>query len=55
MTEYQHQLVEFTVGGMQKEVNKVPDNFVKTQLVMLPHDEMMAQFNNSKGASWVYD
>ncbi|KAG5219374.1 transposase domain-containing protein [Salix suchowensis] len=55
MAEYRRRLVEFTVGEVQKEVNKAPDNFVETQLVMLAHDEMTAQSNNSKGASWVYD
>ncbi|KAF9502066.1 hypothetical protein BDN71DRAFT_1500217 [Pleurotus eryngii] len=55
MAEYRRRLVEFTVGEVQKEVNKAPDNFVETRLVMLAHDEMTAQSNNSKGASWVYD
>ena len=39
MAEHQCQLVEYVIGKVGKEVNKIPSNFVECLLVLVAHDE----------------
>lgn len=53
MEQYRHRLVEYTVGSVEKEVEKQPAN--TRQLVLVAHDEMTVQQNDGKKKSWVLD
>ena len=56
MEQYRHHLVEYTVGSVEKEVEKQPMNCAEThRLVLVAHDEMMVQQNDGKRKSWVLD
>ena len=54
MKEYRRRLVEYTVGDLDKEVQK-STNYVECQLVLCVHDEMMVQAHDGKKKSWVMD
>ena len=55
MEQHRRRLVEFVVGDVEKELQKIPDNYVETRLVLVPHDEMTVQQNDGKKKSWVLD
>ena len=45
----------YVVGDVSNMVKKIPDNFVERKLVLLSHDEMTCQANDSQKKSWVYE
>jgi hypothetical protein len=51
MEQYRHRLVEYTVGSVEKEVEKQCAN--TRRLVLVAHDEMTVQQNDGKKKSWV--
>jgi hypothetical protein len=53
MEQYQHRLVEYTVGDVAKELQKQPANYVETQLILVPHNKMTVQQNDGEKKSWV--
>ena len=53
MDQHRRRLVEFVVGDVEKELQKTPDNYVETRLVLVPHDEMTVQQNDGRKQSWV--
>ena len=55
MAQHCRQMVEYVVGDVEKEVLTQPANFVERRLVLVDHDEMMAQANNADLKSWVLD
>lgn len=55
MEQHRRRLVEFVIGDVEKELQKTPDNYVETRLVLVPHDEMTVQQNDGKKKSWVLD
>jgi len=55
MEQHRRRLVEFVIGDVEKELQKIPDNYVETRLVLVPHDEMTVQQNDGKKKSWVLD
>ena len=55
MTEHSIRKVEYMVGDVEKEVVKIPTNFVERQLVLCAHDEMTCQTNDGKSKSWVME
>jgi hypothetical protein len=44
---FKKRLAEYVVGDVSKLVQKTPDNFVERTLVLLSHDEMTCQANDS--------
>lgn len=55
MAEHQCRLVEYVIGEVGKEVNKIPSNFVEHLLVLVAHDESTCQANDGPKSSWVLD
>jgi hypothetical protein len=48
-------LVEYIVGGIERELHKAPANFVECHLVLCSHDESTCQINDGKHASCVME
>ena len=53
--EYRRRLVEYVVGGVEKESAKPVENFVERRLVLVSHDESTFQANDGKKMSWVHE
>ena len=53
--EYRCRLVEYVVGGVEKESAKPVENFVERRLVLVSHDESTFQANDGKKMSWVHE
>ena len=54
MKEYRRWLVEYVVGEVAREKEKLVDNLVERRLVLVSHDESTAQANDGKKMSWVH-
>lgn len=54
MKKYRERLVEYVVGDVDSLVDKPPPPNGEKWLILVAQDEMTAQANNDKGASWVY-
>ena len=54
MKEYCRQIVEYVVGEVEKEKEKLAENFVKHWLVLVSHDESTTQANDGK-ESWAHE
>ena len=54
MEEYRKQLVEYEIGDVSKEVQKLMDGPTR-RLVLVAQDEMTVQANDGKKKSWVLD
>ena len=52
--EYWRQLVEYVVGEVAKEKEKVVGNLIERRLVLVSHDESTVQANDGKKMSWVH-
>ncbi|KAG2031688.1 hypothetical protein BDR03DRAFT_1015862, partial [Suillus americanus] len=55
MKSCESRLVRFVVGDVDEELVAAPDNHVECQLVLVAHDQMTAQANDSKEKSWVFE
>lgn len=55
MKSCESRLVCFVVGDVDEELVAAPDNYVERRLVLVAHDEMTAQANDSKEKSWVFE
>ncbi|KAJ7865737.1 hypothetical protein B0H14DRAFT_3442767 [Mycena olivaceomarginata] len=56
MAQHRHRLVEYKVGDVDVELDKVYDGkYVLRRLVLAPHDEMTAQCNDGPTKSWVLE
>jgi hypothetical protein len=55
MAQHHKRLVGYTVGDVEKEFFTAPANIVEQWLVLLAHDEMMCQANDSVAKSWVLE
>ncbi|KAG1803044.1 hypothetical protein EV424DRAFT_1582458 [Suillus variegatus] len=55
MKSCESRLVCFVVGDVDEELVAAPDNYVERWLVLVAHDEMTAQANDSKEKSWVFE
>ena len=53
--EYRRRLVEYAVGEVAKEKEKVVGNLVERRLVLVSHDESTVQANDGKKMSWVHE
>ncbi|KAF8576284.1 hypothetical protein K439DRAFT_1367698, partial [Ramaria rubella] len=52
MAQYAPRLVWYAVGDVNTAI--IPSNFVERLLVLVAHNEMTAQANDGKKASWIY-
>lgn len=55
LKEYRQRLVEYVVGGVAKEKEKLVENYVERRLVLVSHDESTTQANDGKKMSWVHE
>ena len=55
MKEYRRRIVEYVVGDVGKEKEKLVENYVERRLVLTAHDESTAQANDGKKKSWVHE
>ncbi|KAF7326915.1 hypothetical protein MVEN_02585400 [Mycena venus] len=55
MAIHAQQLVLFIVGDVEKELVKIPDNYVEHQLVLCAQDKMTVQSNDNLEESWVFN
>ncbi|KAG1780379.1 hypothetical protein EV702DRAFT_1043199 [Suillus placidus] len=55
MKEFEHRLVRYTIGDVEKELFVQPHNYVECRLVPTPHDEMTEQSNDMNDKEWVFD
>ena len=55
MKEFEHRLVQYAIGDVEKELFVQPRNYVEHCLVPTPHDEMTAQSNDMNDKEWVFD
>ena len=55
MAELRPRLVEYVVGVVNEELEKVPTNYVERRLVLCAHDEMTAQANDGQKKSWIME
>src|SRR5262249_50256525 len=53
MSEFHARLAKFVVGNVGDPVP--PQNYVERVIVLVAHDEMTAQANDSRGKSWVFE
>jgi hypothetical protein len=54
MKKHEPRLIHYTIGDVEKELEVKPANYVEQRLVLVAHDEMTAQANDSNGKSWVF-
>jgi hypothetical protein len=54
MKNYELRFVHYVVGDVGAELVVWPHNYVEPRLVLVAHDEMTAQANDSSGKSWVF-
>ena len=54
MKAFEPQLVWYEVGDVEKEMIIPQANYVKSQLVLMPQDEMTSQANDILLKMWVY-
>jgi len=54
MKKHKPRLIHYTIGNVEKELEVKPANYVEQQLVLIAHDKMTAQANESNGKSWVF-
>ena len=52
--QYRLQVVEYVVGDVGKEKEKVVENYVDRRLVLVSHDESTTQANDGPKKSWVH-
>ena len=52
--QYRPQVVEYVVGDVGKEKEKVVENYVDHRLVLVSHDESTTQANDGPKKSWVH-
>ncbi|KAG0703278.1 hypothetical protein DFH29DRAFT_874539 [Suillus ampliporus] len=55
MKEFEHHLIQYTIGDVEKELFVQPHNYVEHCLVPTPHDKIMAQSNDMNDKEWVFD
>ena len=55
MKRYCCRIVEYVVGDVGKERQKVVENCVERRLVLVSHDESTTQANDGKKKSWVHE
>ena len=55
MKRYRCRIVEYVVGDVGKERQKVVENCVERRLVLVSHDESTTQANDGKKKSWVHE
>jgi hypothetical protein len=55
MKDQESGLIRYVVGDVDSELRTAPDNYVETRKVLVCHDEMMAQSNDTRVKSWVFE
>lgn len=55
MKEHRQQIVEYVVGDVEKENEKVVGNYVERRVVLVSHDESTTQANDGQKMSWVHE
>jgi len=55
MKEFEHRIVRYVIGDVEKEEFVQPRNYVERRLVPTPHDEMTVQSNDMNDKEWVFD
>jgi len=53
--EHRRRVVEYVVGDIGKEKEKLVENYVERHLVLVSHDKSTTQANNGKKKSWVHE
>lgn len=52
--QYHPQVIEYVVGDVGKEKEKVVENYINHHLVLVSHDESTTQANDGPKKSWVH-
>ena len=55
MKEHCRRIVEYVVGDVVKEKEKLAENYIERRLVLVSHDESTTQANDGKKKSWVHE
>ena len=55
MKQCRRRIVEYIVGDVGKEREKLVENYIERRLVLVSHDESTTQANDGKKKSWVHE
>ena len=54
MKQHRQRIVEYMIGDVGREKEKLVENYVERRLVLVSHDESTTQANDGKKKSWVH-